>query len=151
MPRDDGGRRPARRGTRTAAGRIIVRAMSSGAARLDVRDLDVALPVDLDARRELALGQDAELREQLLGLGRRQRRQRVDGRPVVRQAAARGLGMPLLGVAVALEQDLLVVLDDRRQDRRSGPSKSPGLSLSSSSASCLSESATAVLRTVCGQ
>src|SRR3954454_24665962 len=34
-----------------------------GRARLDVDDLDVALPVDLDARGELALGQDAEARE----------------------------------------------------------------------------------------
>ena len=80
-----------------------------GRARLDVADLDVALPVDVRAGRELALGQDAEPGEQLLRLLRRQARQRVDRRPVVRQPALRGLGVPLLGVAVALEQDLLVV------------------------------------------
>ena len=88
-----------------------------GAVRLDVLDLDVALPVDLDARRELALGQHAEAREERLRLLGGQRRQRVDRRPVVRQPAAGGLGVPLLGVAVALEQDLLVGLDDARQDR----------------------------------
>ena len=87
-----------------------------GAVRLDVDDLDVALPVDLDARGELALGQHAEAREELLGLLGRQRRQGVDRGPVVRQAALGGLGVPFLGVAVALEQDLLVVLDDARQD-----------------------------------
>ena len=76
--------------------------------RLDVDDLDVALPVDLDARGELALGQHAEAREQRLGGLGRQRRQGVDGRLVVRQPAAGGLGVPLLGVVVALEQDLLV-------------------------------------------
>ena len=114
MPRDErarelaevagGGRQDHRRGD------------VEGAVRLDVLDLDVALPVDLDARRELALGQDAELGEQLLGLRGRQRRQRVDRGAVVGQAAAGRLGMPLLGVVVALEEDLLVGPDDRRQD-----------------------------------
>ena len=86
------------------------------AVGLDVLDLDVALPVDLDAGGQLALGQDAELREELLGLGRGQGRERVDGRLVVRQPALRSLGVPFLGVVVALEEDLLVRLDDPRQD-----------------------------------
>ena len=120
------------------------------ALRLDVRDLDVALPVDVGAGRELALGEHPEVANSALALSVGERRQGVDGRPVVGQTPARGLGMPLLGVVVALEQDLLVRLDD--PDRTLvRPSKSPGLSPSSASASDFRESATAVLRTVCGQ
>ena len=56
-------------------------------ACLDVDDLDVALPVDFDTRGELALGQHAEAREELLGSLGGQRRQRIDRRLVVGQAA----------------------------------------------------------------
>jgi len=45
-------------------------------------------------------------------------RQRVHGRPVVRQPAASRFRVPLLGVTVALEEDLLVGLRDARQDLR---------------------------------
>ncbi len=120
-------------------------------AGLDAPDLDVALPRDVDARRELAVRQHAQPREDLLGLRRVERRQRVNRCLVVGQTAPLRLGVPFVGVVVALEEDLLVAPDDRRQDRgqavevlrlrasRARPRDAP------------SESATATFRTVCGQ
>ncbi len=68
IPRDDGAAASWPRYC-AVAGRIIVGAMSRAQLASMLLDLDVALPVDLDPRRELALGQDAEPREErLLGL-----------------------------------------------------------------------------------
>ena len=78
--------------------------------RLDDHGLDVLLEVDLVAAVELARREHAVLVEQRDGLRLLQHRQRVDRRLVVRQAALLGLGVPLLRVAVAVEDDRAVLL-----------------------------------------
>ena len=79
--------------------------------RLDVDRLAVALDEDLVPRMKLALVEDAVLREQLDRLGRDQVGKAVDRGPAVGQPAALGLGVPGLAVVVAVEDDVLALLD----------------------------------------
>ena len=74
---------------------------------------------------KLALAEDAVLAEQLDRLGRDQVGQAVDRVPAVGQPAALGLGVPGFAVIVAVEDDVLALLDQRSGagagSRRSGP------------------------------
>ena len=87
--------------------------------RLDVDRLAIALDEDLVPRVELALVEDAVLREQLDRLGRDQVGQAVDRGAAVGQSAALGLGVPGFAVVVAVEDDVLALLD-RVLEQRSG-------------------------------
>ena len=90
-----------------------------GRLALDVDRRRVLLEVDLVAGLELALGEHLVPREHLDGARLDQPRQRVRRLAQVGQAARLGLGVPLLGVVVAVEDDPLVgrprVLDRRRR------------------------------------
>ena len=118
---------------------------------LDVADLDVALPADVDARRELALGQHAERGEDRAWpspwpapAARRPSSCCWAARAARPRRATRASSRcPRTGPACGRARC--------PTGSRASPSKSAGWSLSSSSASWLSESATAVLSTVCGQ
>ena len=77
---------------------------------LDVHELRVLLQFHLVAAASLHLGEHVELLEQLDALLRDVGRQRIGGGAVVGQAAALGLGGPLVGVTVAVEDDALVLL-----------------------------------------
>ena len=69
------------------------------------------------ARVHLDLGEHAVLRDERL-VGRvQQRRDRLGRRAQVRQAPARGLGGPVGGVAVAVEDHALVLAEDAAQER----------------------------------
>ena len=85
--------------------------------RLDVDRLDVLLVVDLAAGVQLALVQDLVLLERRDDVRLEQLGEGVDRRLVVEQAAARRLLLPLLRVVVPVEDDPLVLLDRRRQER----------------------------------
>ena len=83
-------------------------AIASRRLRLDVGADDVLLEPDLVARLELALGEHVVLAERGDGRGGEHLGQRVGRRAQVLQPAPLGLGVPLLVVVVAAEQDLLV-------------------------------------------
>ena len=89
-----------------------------GGLGLDVDVHHVLLGEHLVAGLELALGEHLVFLERGDGLFVDEPRQRVGRRAQVREAAFRGLLVPRLGVAVAVEDDLLVrrpgLLDDVR-------------------------------------
>ena len=119
-----------------------------GRLRLDVDLHRVLLGEHLEAGLELALVEHAEAVEDLLRLLSEQLGQRVRRRAQVEQAALLGLDVPLLGVVVAVEDDLL-------RCSTSSPSGSPASAslprLSTSLASRSIDSATIVLSTVFGR
>ena len=84
---------------------------------LDVDGLAVVLEVDLVARVQFALVEDLELLERLDHVGLHDLGQRVDGVLQVQQAALAGFLLPLVRVAVAVEDDPLVLLDGLLQQR----------------------------------
>ena len=79
--------------------------------RLDVDDLGVVLHLDLVTALHLHLGQDAEVLHQLDVLLGDEGRQSSRGVLLVGQTTLCGFGLPLGGVAVAVEDDAAMVAD----------------------------------------
>ena len=85
--------------------------------RLDVDGLVVLLDRDIVARAHLALVEDAVLLERLDDVGLDRLGIGVDRRAVVQQPALGGFLLPLLRVAVAVEDDPLVLLHQLHEQR----------------------------------
>lgn len=111
--------------------------------RLDVDDLGVFLHVDILPGLYLRPRVYAVAGEQRHVLLVRIMDERLRRGAQVEQPAARGLARPFLAVAVAVEEDARCAASSRRMSVESAASKSSAFS--SSSANCISSSATAVL------
>ena len=116
----------------------------------DVHRLDVILGQDVEPAVQFLLGVDLVLGEQLDGVLAGDDREDIDGVLEVGQAALFGFGVPFLGVIVAVEEDLLALLDDGGEQFLDGLVQVlAGLDSASSLVAMKSRvSATMVLRTV---